>query len=359
MSRNKGIRSLAAALIAASALPLMGSSLIDPSSIEEKQTEYTVAQAEIGSIVKEMTASASIYKPTYVDVRCKVYDARVAEIGTFRSDIIEEGTKLGVLRSESSRANVAQTELNLKRARENYAFEIQEREEAINEKQIAVQQTKGGYDREIAKLELRRMELSLEEYRLKQEKTIAELEKTLAEQQEQLLDVEVIAPVTGKVTHFSYVSAGDSIGYNSVLLTLQTSDPTLIRLEDPNGVWRYGMECTVEYGPRNNRKNAPARIISADNVLSPTESTGYAYAQILGEFNEEDATIINVSGEEFRLDNVLLIPKKAASLYQGQNRVSILNGSSTANRYVRTDLSDKTNIWVLQGLDEGQTVILD
>lgn len=364
MSRNNSrpsrrFRAFAAALAVAGALPLMGSALIDPSTVQTKEAEYTTAQAQYGSIVEEMATSAYMYRPTHVDVRCKVRDARVAEIAVFRSDLIEKGTKLGVLRSESSRADMTQTSLSLARAKEQYDEQVAAKQEAIVLKQDSLQSAGSAAQREILRLEIQKMELELSDYCLRQEKTIADLEEKLAEQAEALEDVEIYAPVTGKVSYFSYVAKGDSVGYNSVLLTLQTDDPTLIRLEDPNGLWRYGMPVRVEYGPRNNRTVVTGQIISADNVLSATERTGYAFAKLDQPLETEISSTITAYGEEFRLDNVLVIPKDAYVLSLGKSQVSILEDSSIANRYVSIGMTNKDTAWVMQGLNEGQSVIVD
>ncbi|MDO4739739.1 MAG: hypothetical protein Q4A66_03650 [Eubacteriales bacterium] len=359
MSRNNALRLLSAALLAALSLPLMGSTLIDPDTIKTKETEYATAQVFTGDLVREMTAAAGTYMPTYVDIRCEVRNARVAQIENFRSHEIEQGMHLGVLRSESSRADLSQAELTLARAKEDYALGVEQREEEILRRQAAAQQNADAAAREIELLEIQRLELSLEDYRLRQERSIADMEERLQELREQLEDVEVVAPVSGRVSYFSYVSEGESVPYNSVILTLQTDDPTLIRIEDEHGSWRYGMECTVEYGTRTNKKTVPGRVVSADNVLGLTEGTGYAYVQLEEPVDPEELTQITVRGEQFRVNGVLLIPKKAAHLSRGQQLVSILEDDSIANRYVRTALDNTDYTWVLQGLSEGQTLILD
>ena len=81
MSRNKTLRFLArAAFVACAALSLTGSALVDPSAIGKGGTDYKTAQVQRGTLLGEMTASGSVYRPTYVDIRCKVYDVRVAEV---------------------------------------------------------------------------------------------------------------------------------------------------------------------------------------------------------------------------------------------------------------------------------------
>lgn len=362
MSRNKSSRlpaRAAAALLIAGALPLMGSALIDPAKLDAGSADYVTAQAKYGTITRDMSETAVVYQPTIVDIRCEVRNARVAEVSVTRANVIEEGTKLGVLRSESSRADLAETTITLERARESYEKGVQDREEAIREKQLSAQNITDPAEREIARLEMQRMQIELDDYCLRQERSIELLEKREAEQTEALEDAVLYAPVTGSIAHYSYLSPGDSVAYDSVILSLRTDDPTLIRIEDPDGRWRYGMDVTINYGTRMHPKSAKARIVSADNVLSPTERRGFAYAQLLEEVPAEDLTQLNAVGEEFRLENVLVIPSKAHALVKGKQQVSIKDGASVANRYVSVGLQDKDNTWVLQGISEGQSLILD
>ncbi len=360
MSRNKRWKKsvLAAALAVSASLSLMGSSLIDPAKVSDKETEYTTVQAEIGSLLKTLSSDASLQFPLMVDVRNKLYNARVAEVYLTRADIIQEGAKLGLIASESSEADLAQTQLSLERARKELAEGTKDREEAILKKQKSISSLSGNA-REIARLELQKMQISLSDFKLGQERTIANLEKSIEEQTEQSIDQEVSAPITGGIAYFSYINPGDSLYYNQVLLTLASPTPYLLRIEDSAGEWRYGMEITLDYGPHNNRKSCTGRIISADNILSHESRTGYAYAILDEEINPETITMPNVKGELYHVENVLVIPKKASKIYGGDNMVSLLEGSSIANRYVNLGLSNADGSWVVQGLEEGQTLIVD
>ena len=119
------------------------------------------------------------------------------------------------------------------------------------------------------------------------------------------------------------------------------------------------MEVEVEYGSRSNLKTVKGRVISADNVLSATDATGYAFVLLEKEIPAEDLTQVKVHGEEIRLENVLLAPRNAHVLYKGQQQSSIIDGASIARRYISAGFQDKSNTWILQGLEEGQTVIIN
>lgn len=356
-AKGREMRLVAAALLAAGALPLMGSALIDPSTIQSKETEYTTVQAEYGSISKTISSNVSIVYPKKVDVRCKMSNARVAEISLSRTDTLEEGMKLGVLSSNNSQADLAATQLSLSRAQEALEDGVRSREEAIAEKQTTIQSLSGAA-REIGRLELQKMQIELEDYKTRQERSIAQLQKQADEQTEALQDQTLYSPTDGKLSYFSYVNQGDSLYYNQVLLTLECQTPYLLRIEDA-GEWRYGMEVTLEYGPHNNRSSCKARIVSADNILAHASRTGYAYAIVEDDINPEDLTLPTVTGEYFHLDNVLLISKRAVTLNGGQSQVTLLEDSSIANRYVNVGLSNTESSWVVQGLEEGQILILD
>lgn len=364
MSKNRrnnrlcALRALAAVLIMASALSLMGSTLIDPDSMKADEVQYTTAQVELGSIVKEMNSGASLYFPKHIDLRCKVRNARVTQMTSTRTDSLTQGLELGVLHSESSRADLSQTSLSLQRAKQEMSEGLRSREEAIVEKQQSLHELPAE-QREIARLEILKMQIELEDYRLRQQRNIASLEERMEEQEEELQDVVLTAPATGKVSYYSYLNLGDSVSYNQVILTVDSQDVVLLRIEDAAAKWRYGMIVQVGYGPRNKQKTCLARIISADNVRNPLQQQGYAYAKLLEDVPIEELTYVTVSAEEFRVDNVLVIPRKAHKLSHGQNMVSILSGRSVANRAIRIGLSAPQTSWVLQGLEEGQSLILD
>lgn len=361
MSRNNrfSLRLKAAALLAAGALPLMGSALINPALVQDSGVDYTTAQVEYGSIIRTMsTSNVTIVYPHKVDVRCDIINGQVAEVSISRTDHLEEGMQIGVLRSDNSGADLAEMQLSLERARTTLEEGVRSRDEAIARQQASLSGL-SSTQRQKAQLQLQKMQLERQSFIRRHERSISQMEEKIAEYLENTREQTLLAPESGRISYYCYATQGDSVYYDQVLLTLETASPYLLRIEDSGGEWRYGMEVTLEYGAHNSRSSCRARIVCADNILPHSDGTGYAYAVVEDEIDPSEITQPSVKGEAYRVDNVLLIPKKAASPATGASRVALWNGSAIANRYIRTSLSNSNVTWVVQGLEEGQTLILD
>ena len=59
------------------------------------------------------------------------------------------------------------------------------------------------------------------------------------------------------------------------------------------------------------------------------------------------------------LDNVIVVPRKAVSLDGGKDYVECLVNGNVQKRFVNAGLSSTAGVWVLQGLNAGETFILD
>ena len=360
MSRNKRSlwRVLAAFAIAAAILPLMGSSLLDEESMIQPEAAYTTAQVELGSFTKSATAGASIYWPVIVDVRNPVRSARLDDLAIVRITELQEGDYLGSIVSEGSRADLSAARLSLTRLQEGLAQGVADRETAIAEAEQTLA-TLEGSAREAARLRLEKQRLELERYRLEQEHAVSAQEKTVAEIEENLEGAEVFAPVTGAIDYYSYVSAGDSLGYRQLLISVRRKDTYLLRVEDGQDRFRYGMEVTITYGPRNARKTCRGTVVSSDNVRRYNDTTGFAWIRLEEPLSVDEVTQPSIQAETLRVDGVLLIPRKASRLTAGKQMVTLLEGASLANRYVNIAANNTDWNWVLQGLEEGQTLVLD
>ena len=59
------------------------------------------------------------------------------------------------------------------------------------------------------------------------------------------------------------------------------------------------------------------------------------------------------------LNDVLLVNKEAVRKEDGKTYVYILENGTVHKRFVTVGLSGKTHAWILDGLKEGQSVVLD
>lgn len=359
MSRNNTVRIAVCLLLAALCLPLLGSALVDPATLNIKTSEYKTAEVTRGSFTKDATTGGSVYYPVKYDVRCESRNARIRSINLKRSSELEAGQVLGTVYCETSRAGMAEQQLNLIRSQESLEEGIREREEAIADARKALSSITDATEMEIACLNIEKMEIELESFRLGTEYSIAGTERAIAELEGQLADVDLVAPVTGGIDSYKYLNEGDSLRYNEVLLTEYDGSIVLIRCESSVTGWRYGEEVQIKYGPRNNARYTTGHIVKADNILPNARRTGYFYVLPDEPIPADDLIQVTVTGLQYDMDDVLTVSKHAVTLYRGKDLVSILNGSSIAKRFVNVSLSNNEVYLVLQGLAEGQSLILD
>lgn len=91
----------------------------------------------------------------------------------------------------------------------------------------------------------------------------------------------------------------------------------------------------------------------------PEEWTGGAAAE--GAADASPASLLNpqITAQVLRLENALLLPRRALQSSEGKYYVSILDGESVHKRFVQLGLSTTDKVWVLDGLSDGQTVIVE
>ena len=56
---------------------------------------------------------------------------------------------------------------------------------------------------------------------------------------------------------------------------------------------------------------------------------------------------------------MLIIPRRAVTLEGGKNYIECLVDGNVQKRFVNIGLSNMSNVWALQGLNVGDTIILD
>ena len=59
------------------------------------------------------------------------------------------------------------------------------------------------------------------------------------------------------------------------------------------------------------------------------------------------------------LENVLVVPRRAITMEGGRNYVECLVDGNVQKRFVNLALSNSSSAWILQGLEPGETVIID
>ena len=108
-------------------------------------------------------------------------------------------------------------------------------------------------ERELLLLEIAAKEVQLEKAVYEKNYGIDELVREIAQMEEEASRGKIIAPADGVLTDVTFKRTGDRIDPREVLITLERTDGMLLRVDNANDYFRYGMEVTVEVGPAKSR----------------------------------------------------------------------------------------------------------
>lgn len=363
MSRNKPYLALflLLALMACSA-PAWAESLISEEMIQNNTVNYSETAVMEKSIFERRYSeqAAEYYPHTYV-LCFEGDDARFGEYLVKRKQEVKAGDVLATFELDVDEVALASKKQALRRTQENYETQKLKKQEAIQEQLEALEDVRDRFDWEILKLTIERAQISLEQYCCEQERQIARLQKELAELEEKYSQTALIAPFDGVVINLEYKQDGEHLSKNEALVTIYRTDGMLLRIKNANGHFRYGMEVQVAVGPAKSRTILTGRIIAADQMLPQSQRAGYAYIELdpsSGEMPDRGVTP-NASAAGYYVENVFVLPRRAVELDSGKYYVNKLEDDVVHKRYVNIAVQGTGEVWVLQGIEEGETIIID
>lgn len=357
MSRNK----LAMILLALMLLPVraLGDDLIDADKLTPESANYDLYTIEYGEYTKSATATGYVVYLIEQEMFMEEGTARLNKINVVRSAEVKAGDVLATYEKEGSRAELERMELALRRTQESFELGKQERMESLR----TLREQLGGLtdptDIKLHQIRIQQAQLDYERYVYESEHSIAAQQRSIDETREFYADTQLVAPFDGVITYVSNKNPGDTIYPGETLVTVQSQESFLLGIDNSSGNFRYGMRVQVGIGPRNKKEYVEGRVVSASNVLPNENKVNYA----LIEMEPNDIKIgmknISIEGKNIDLQNVLKISRGAITFEGGKSYVSILDGDMVQKRIIVSGHTSAGDTWVVQGLSEGQEVIID
>lgn len=334
-------------------------SLIPQEMIRNEAVHYSrTAAAEKGVFEKSFSASAAEYYPQTYTLGAEVSNASFEKYHVTRNQEVHAGDVLATFTLDIDEEALASTQLALERAQREYDDGREQRMDEIDrmlEQRLTITDP---YERELADLRIERAMIAYDQYCYQQECQIGEQQRTLARLQEQNSSTQLIATVDGIVSDLVYKKAGERIYANETLVTIYREDELLLSISNTSLNFRYGMPVTVTSGVKNNQVTYQGRVVAADDLLPENRRQGYALIRL--ETDEKPKyKQVNVIGVSQYLEDVLVIPRRAAVMDGGKYYVECLVDGNPQKRCINAALSNTTSMWVVQGLEPGDVVIAD
>jgi len=361
MLKNKLCLLLALCLLASGAAAAESVNIISNEMIQTETVNYSkTAVVEAGEYTRDYNASATEYYPYTFELAAEIDNASFLKYHVARSQKVKEGDILATFTLEVDEAATESARLSLKRAQESYQNNSEKKREEIAEMLREQTAIRDAYERELMTLRIRRAQVAYEQYCYQQECAIARLTEELAELEEANNNCYLYAPCDGVITNITYKREGEKIYASETLVTMYREDGLLLRISNDQLYFRYGMPVTVSIGPKNDPEIFQGSVVAADNILPENRRLGHAFIQLEPiEGEQPRMSRLTVTGRSEYLGNVLIIPRRAITLEGGKNYVECLVDGNLQKRFINIGLSTMSNVWVVQGLNEGDTIILD
>lgn len=360
MLRNK-LCLLVCLLLPLASAAAQSPNLISDQMIQTETVNYSkTAVVEKTEYARDYNASASEYYPYTYTLAAEIDNASFLKYHVARSQQVKKGDVLAAFTLEVDEAAITAARLSLERAQREYETGAEKKREEIADLLNEQSSIRDSYERELMTLRIRRTQLAYEQYCYQQECTIARLTEELAELEEANSSCYLYAPFDGTITAITYKREGEKVYANEGLVTMYREDGMLLRISNDQLYFRYGMPVTVTSGAKTDQQVYQGRVVAADNVLSENRRLGYAFIE-LEPFEGETPrlTRLTVTGTSEYLTDVMVIPRRAVTLDGGKYYVNCLVNGTLQKRYVNAGLMTMSNVWVLQGLNEGDTIIID
>lgn len=358
MSRNSAWIALVTALLFI--LPMASAenvNLISEDMIQTNKVNYDLYTAELGTYEQVYSNTGHEYFPHTYGVRPEVGGAKFVEYTVEKGQEVKKGDVLAIFSLETDAVRMTELQLQLEQAQAELEREMKLRAEEIEEMQEELRGIEDRFDYEIHALRIERAELELDQYVYQQTLKVSKTEEEIAELEALQEGAKLIAPVDGTVIRNTLKRAGDRVYTDETLVTLLRTEGRLLRFENSGLKFRYGMEVTVEVGTGKNKTQVPGRVVGSDLLVPEAQRDGIVYVEI--DETDADMRTAKVRGNGSYLENVMIVPRKAVVLDGGKYYVTKLEDGITRKRYVNCIVKPGQQIWILQGVEVGEQIIVD
>ncbi|WP_244535159.1 efflux RND transporter periplasmic adaptor subunit [Gracilibacillus kekensis] len=308
--------------------------VIAPPLVEPAKVNYDVAEVEKGTIVKQLTGTATFSPHTSENLFYQQTGGRLEKVHVKESDIVKKGDTLIEVNSGNVKSEIQQLEIDYQKA-------------DLRVKQLE-QQRADKYSIEIAKLDKRGLALSLSQLK------------------DQLAASKIVAPMDGMVTFVTDKGIGENIeAFESIVRVADTANLQLLysaintsELEEIE----IGMGVNVTI---NGEKMQGEVVQTPDDIpedIAETDSDLYSRSLLIDVETESIDIEVGQSAEIAiviaKKEETLIIPKNGLRTSGARNYVQILVDNTKREIDVGTGIISATEVEITKGLEEGDEVIL-
>ena len=334
------------------------------SFLTPEKTNYKTVKVEMGGYERVRTGTATVVFPLQFKLSWEEDGTYYQEAAVTVGQAVKEGDPLVYFRREEDQIALETLKLQLKRKQESHAAEEARRLAAIADAQekrnTLKEQGATAYELEKARLNGEKLQVEYEQFLYTSGKELARLEEQLTEMERSAQRNVLFAPHDGVIDSVIKIQTGDKVTRGQVLVTMHATDKVLLKAQNASENLRYNTNVIIRIGNIENPSIYTGKVIVAANILPTGVSQDMTLIEVDQEIAEKDMKkIIKFEGTVEALSNVLVVDQRAVQREEGKYYVRILDGDTVQKRYVAAVKVNTEKMWILDGLCEGQLLIVD
>ena len=327
------------------------------SGIAEKKTTYQTVTVEKQDMFRTLSITGDVTYRLVRPVRTGNSQLELKEILVTRNQPVKTGDPVAVLQGIGSASDIRQKELELEALKANMEERLAWYEEQVEN--IRDQSAYTKVRRDIREKQAESMEIDRDLYALQTASRVKALEESLEEMKAAAGEIILYSPLDGFVRSVnSRYKTGEIIPAGTEICSINGEDSILLMGTSASGCYVYGRELSVTVGRGDSAKHVTGTIVSSPEVVPYRYRGSNIFVRVdpsaLTGKNTQSAMEVSC----LLLRDALVVPKNALTSEEGVSYVTILEGDTPKKRPVVRGPATGTVVVILQGLKEGDQVVV-
>lgn len=278
--------------------------------------------------------------------------------------LVEKGDKLLSYQIPFDFIAIEEKKLALDQTMESYKTNIKKREAEIAENRESLQRMdQATIEAQSFRLRITKMEISYDQFKYQSEMNINALKETIKEMELNSEIKHVYAPYDGIVSTNDRIIEDTSINPYMELVRIYDVKSAVLAASatGANKLW-YNQEVSVTMisnRQENKGVSYPGKVISMDSVLDNKANTGIIFIKLEDESLYYTISSANITADAVYLHDVFVLPLKAVHFNNEERYIYYLDETGDIHKHYITGRNNGVEMWVYDGLNESQKIIVD
>ena len=343
--------------------------ILDSANIDAKDL-YTMQR---GEFVKEISGGGC--NVIYLNVKDLYFNTKEAKFVKYHvenGEKVERGQVIASFTIPSSDAEITKRSLAISNQQERMEKGLADHDKKIADAKAKADALPEGIDKEIANLQVSRLETERKLYKHEQDIALNNLYNQLADLREEYSKNVLTAPFDGEIKKLAILNEGDNVAGVSIA-TIVDPDSRIISANNTTGLIEYNQNVTLSYGRGSVKATADASIISSNSLFA--DVMGLSLNSVLGLAPNSDVVLIGLKEKEMmekiatamstsfrceyiKLSNVWLVPTNLAIKDDKHYYVETIEDGSYRKTYFYGGGENGKHLWMIEGIDENAKIII-